>query len=225
MDRRTVGNSAVIILDIVSLAIGFYGIYNVSLLELPDHLKGAGKWQFLTNISLMYSLVIFTMGLISHLIKSERLFRIKNLIHTFGFVAELVVFTVYWPLRLFFVHRLVKDGQVRIDLWTDFSIHVMPTVSLALDFFLFMPNFSIRTELAFLGCISMTSLYWFWLNSIVDFENGGRFPYEFLNGESSAVRACVFWGIGISAFLQFLLMRYLYDKLIAKRVSLESKNR
>lgn len=222
---RTVGNSIVIVLDAVSLAIGIYGLFNVSQIQLPDHLIGGGRWQFLTNLSLVYSLIIFTLGLISHVTRSESLFKFKNLVHTFGFVTELVVFSVYWPLRLFFIKKLVKEGSIRISLLTDLSIHFMPAVSLALDFFLFMPNFNLRTELAFLGCISLTSVYWLWLNYIIDFTNGGVFPYEFLNGDSSLVRACVFWGIGISAFIQFLLMRYLYNKFItSKSVDPTKKN-
>ncbi|EGV66174.1 hypothetical protein PSN45_003429 [Yamadazyma tenuis] len=214
INRRTVGNRVILAIDVISTAIGLYGLYEISLIELPAPLRGAGKWQFLTNLSLLFSILTFSVGIISHLTRSEAIFQLKNFLHVISFVAEAVVTSVYWPLRLFFLHYLVNDGNIRIKLTVDLAIHFMPFVSLAIDFFFFMPNFTIKTRSAFLLFISLTSAYWFWLNSIIDLERGGIFPYAFLNIGNNLTRLIIFWVIGFSAFLQFLLMRFLYNSFV-----------
>lgn len=223
IDRRTVGQLKVILLNIISLIIASYGVLKISEIQLPDHLKDAGHYQFLTNISLLVSMITFILGLIAHVSKSPVIFKIKNFVHTFAFIAEAVVTSVYWPLRLFFLKLLVKNGQIRIGLLTDLSIHLMPLVSLAVDFFFFMPNFAIPAYLVFFGCLALTSGYWLWLQKIIDPSKGGAFPYEFLNHDDKRVTLVVFWTIGLSAFGQFLVMRFLYNKFV-KPVPAKSKS-
>lgn len=219
---RRFGHPIIILIDIVSILIGFYGLHNARP-QLPDNLKQAGHWQFLTNISLLASIITFTIGLFSHLTRSVRLFELKNILHTITFVAEAVVTSVYWPLRLFFLHYLIHDRSITIKLVVDLSIHLMPFISLAIDFFFFSPNFQIKTTTAVVLFLGLTSSYWLWLNYLIDFENGGVFPYAFLNIGTSFTRAIIFWGIGFSAFLQFLLMRFIYTLFVKPQVEKDKK--
>lgn len=214
IDRRTAGQLKAILLNVISLAIACYGVFKISQIQLPDHLKDAGHYQFLTNISLLVSMITFILGLAAHVTKSSVLFNIKNVVHTFAFIVEAVVTLVYWPLRLFFLKLLVKNGNVRIGLLTDLSIHLMPFVSLAIDFFYFMPNFAIPAYGVFFSCLALTSAYWVWLETIIDPKKGGSLPYEFLVHDDKRTTLVVFWCIGLSAFVQFLIMRFLYGKFV-----------
>ena len=58
MSRRVVGNHVILGINAVSIVAGLYGAWRIFLIELSDDLKGAGHYQFLTNLSLIYSLVV-----------------------------------------------------------------------------------------------------------------------------------------------------------------------
>lgn len=213
---RKVGNSRILAIDILSLAIGAYGLKKVLAQELPPHLAVAGHWQFLTNLLLAYSMVVFGVGALAHVSRSERLYRFKNILHPVALALETIVTVVYWPLRLFFLHLLVKDpSQFTLPLAADLLIHLMPVSSLLVDYLLFMPRWTIGVPFAFSFCAVLTTAYWFWLKLVIDFANGGQYPYVFLNVESEQTRVVIFGMVGMTAFVQFLVMRQVYDWIIA----------
>ncbi|KAI5956390.1 hypothetical protein KGF54_000865 [Candida jiufengensis] len=185
--------------------------------ELPPHLKDAGQFQFLTNLSLIYSIITFVIGAIAHLFKSEYLFLLKNDLHPIGLALESIVAGVYWPLRLFFLHLLTKDpSKFKMPIITDLSIHLMPIVSLLIDYLIFMPKWTISINTALAFVVSFTTFYWFLLKNLIDVDKGGRYPYEFMNVEKESSRIIVFAVVGIVAFIQFLFMRQVYDWVVGK---------
>lgn len=203
------------VIDLVSLLIGFYGIYtNIVTVELPDHLSDGGHWQFLTNLSLVYSMIVFAIGFLAHFFHNQLLYDIKNLIHPVGIALESIVAIVYWPLRIWFLHLLVKDSKIRIPLVTDLAIHLMPIVSLLIDYLVFMPKWTITNTTAFFIISQLTVGYWFLLKYLIDHENGGSYPYVFLNVDSDQKRLFVFFIISIIAFGQFLLFKKLYQVVV-----------
>ncbi|KAK6458719.1 FAR-17a/AIG1-like protein [Scheffersomyces xylosifermentans] len=216
MSRRVVGNPTILAIDAVSLAIGFYGIHsNILTIELPDHLAKAGHWQFLTNLSLVYSLFVFLIGFVAHLTRSQTLFDLKNNIHPIGLALETIVAMIYWPLRIFFLQFLTADpSKFNLPLSTDLSIHLMPVVSLLIDYLVFMPRWTIKTSTALALMVSLTSGYWFLLKYLIDVDNGAKYPYAFLDVDSDEKRVVVFGMVAITAFSQFLLMRKLYDLIV-----------
>lgn len=217
---RTVGNSYAIVLDTVSLAIGIYGAYDIlySGRVLPDHLVDAGHWQFLTNLSLAYSLVVFALGLVAHVTRSQFLFRLKNNLHPIALALEAVVAVVYWPLRLFFLKLLVKDpSKILIPMLTDLSIHLMPVTSLLIDYLAFMPSWTLSRSAAFGACGILSTGYWFWLHHLIDFENGGEYPYAFLNHPSLYARIVIFGIVGLTGFSLYLFMSNVYVWVVGKQ--------
>lgn len=214
--QRTVGNPIITLIDFLSIVIGVYGFHGTILtLPLPPHLVDAGHWQFLTNLSLVYSLAVFVVGFIAHISKSEKLFKLKNNLHPIGLALESIVTMVYWPLRLFWLGLLVEDTSVYpIPMPADLSIHLMPVVSLLIDYLVFMPRWTIRTRTAFGMCCALTLAYWCLLEYLVDIENGSSYPYAFLNVPHNGLRALIFAVVGGSAFLQFLLMSKIYTVFI-----------
>lgn len=223
---RELGNKYILAIDFVSVCIGTYGIIKVTNLQLPAHLEAGGPWQFLTNLSLAYSLVVFIVGFLAHLIKCKRLYAVKNYLHPIALALETIVAGIYWPLRLFFLHLLAKDpSKFNLPLRVDLSIHLMPVVSLLIDYLVFMPKWTLSAVGAFFNCFILTTGYWFLLKSLVDFDNGGEYPYVFLNVENERLRMTIFSTVGIVAFVQFLVMRALYDRLLtaAKEEEREKK--
>ncbi|EGW31899.1 uncharacterized protein SPAPADRAFT_60992 [Spathaspora passalidarum NRRL Y-27907] len=216
MSRREVGNPVIAFIDGISLAIGFYGIYtNIMTVELPEYLAGAGHWQFLTNLSLVYSLVVFGLGFVAHITHNNILFGIKNNIHPIGLALETIVAVIYWPLRLFFMNLLTSAPEnFCISLSTDLAIHLMPVVSLLIDYLVFMPKWTIKTSSALGLLVFLTSVYWCLLKSLIDIEKGAKYPYAFLDVESEVERAAIFGVVTLVAFLQFLFLRKVYDFIV-----------
>lgn len=225
MSRRVVGNRAILAINAVSLAIGFYGMYhNILHTELPAHLAKGGHWQFLTNLSLVYSMVVFAVGFVAHLTKSPALFHLKNTIHPIGLALETIVAGIYWPLRLFFLHLLLKDvSKFKLPLSTDLCIHLMPVVSLLIDYLVFMPKWTIRNETALILVIFLTTGYWALLRRLVDIESGAQYPYAFLDVGSEEKRALVFAVVGAVAFSQFIFMKKVYDWIVKETIKVDQE--
>ncbi|KAI3403298.1 hypothetical protein KGF56_003886 [Candida oxycetoniae] len=214
--RRRVGNPLITIIDLLSILIGAYGAYtNIYTVELPSHLAKAGHWQFLTNLSLVYSLVVFAIGFFAHITKSKTLYQIKNNIHPIGLALELIVAGIYWPLRVFFLHLLTKDpSKFQVPLLTDLSIHLMPVVSLLVDYLVFMPKWTISNNTALSFMVVLTVFYWFLLESLIDKENGGSYPYQFMDVEKDFHRVLIFAIVAFVAYFQFLTMKRVYDWVV-----------
>lgn len=212
---RTVGNPIIASIDLVSLIIGGYGVYAIVSLPLPSHLEAAGHWQFLTNLSLLYSLVVFALGFVAHVSRNRTLYHIKNTIHPVGLVLESIVAGVYWPLRLFFLHLLAKDpSKFQLPLRVDLAIHLMPVTSLLVDYLVYMPRWTITTPAALTAVVGLTGAYWFHLKRLVDLETGAEYPYAFLNVENDTQRAVIFGTIGLVSFVQFLVLKKSYDVIV-----------
>lgn len=214
---RTVGNQAAAAVDLVAIAIGGWGLWKNIQFDLPKHLVDAGPWQFLTNLSLAYSLVVFILGFLAHVLWSQRLFRLKNSLHPIAMTMELIVATIYWPLRLFFLHLLVDDvSRFIFPLPVDLAVHLLPVVALTIDYLAFMPPWTITTQAALLGCAGSTLAYWFQLARLVDVSKGAAYPYQFMNVEKDSSRAGIFVIVGLVGFSFFLVARYLHSWVVPK---------
>lgn len=213
---RTPGNRVITVINAVSFGLGAWALrYLVREVDLPPHLEGGGQWQFLTNLSLLFTLIVFFVGFVAHVTKSPTLFNLKNALHPIALVLECVVTTVYWPLKLFFLHLLVKDPTSKmIPLYVDLCLHLLPMISLLMDYLFFMPKWTITNKTALTTCVVLSSLYWFWLKQLVDFENGGEYPYSFLNVEHEVTRIFIFQIVCFVGFASFLFFKKVYDIIV-----------
>lgn len=216
MSFRIVGSKPMLVINAISLAVGLYGVYySIIVVELPPHLVGAGPWQFLTNLSLVYSMIVFALGFVAHWTKSQDIYVIKNLMHPVGLALESIVAVIYWPLRLFFIHLLLSDPTTkRIPVSVDLAIHLMPVVSLLIDYLIFMPRWTISIPSALGVCTFLTVCYWSLLQRLIDVESGAKYPYGFLNVPTEKDRFVVFGIVGLVSFVQFLLLKRLYDLVV-----------
>lgn len=215
MSRRVVGNRAILLINGVSFVLAYLGMHrNIFVAELPPHLEKGGHWQFLTNLSLVYSLVVFGVGFLAHLFHSSLLFNIKNNLHPVGLALESIVTVVYWPLRLFFLHLLIKDpAEFNIPIPVDLAIHLLPFVSLLVDYLVFMPRWTIKNSTALGLVVVLATGYYYLLENLIDVEAGARYPYAFLEG-SDEKRLVVFAIITAVSYVQFVLLKTLYPLVV-----------
>lgn len=211
--RRVVGNPIIGTITTVSLLIGGWGLYKITGFELPENLAGAGCWQFLTNLSLLYTLIVFAIGTLAHVFKSPFLYSLKNNLHPIALALESVVALVYWPLRLF-RPQLILTRDFFLPMNVDLAIHLLPVVSLSVDYFVFMPKWLLSHTAAFLFVTSLSMGYYYLLKQIVDVENGAIYPYQFLNVETEQQRIVIFFIVGMTGFIQYLFLQKLYDVII-----------
>lgn len=212
---RTVGDPVITAITFFSILGGLYGIFLILSLPLPPHLINGGHWQFLTNLSLVYSLCVFLIGFLAHVSRSEKLFEVKNNLHPIGLALEAVVACVYWPLRIFFLHLLVAEPEkMSLPLVTDLCIHLLPVVSLLVDYLIFMPRWTLTATSALSMCAVLATAYYFLLKKLVDVESGASYPYMFLNTEKESTRIMIFGLVAFVGFSQFIFMRMLYDWIV-----------
>lgn len=212
MVNRSVGNLGAASLQLVGFGLCYYGIHHCfTKVELPPHLAKAGQLQFLTNLALIISLVVYALGFVSHITKSQKLYKLKNNVHPIALALESVVTSVYWPLRLFLLPLLVKDpNRKMIPMSIDLCVHLVPVVVLLVDYLVFLPRWEVSASAAFGVCAVLATAYWSWLKYIIDFESGAEYPYNFLNGDSEIARVVIFAVVGLVGFTLFLICRAIY---------------
>lgn len=215
---RTVGNKVVIYLNACALATSAYAFWwTFTKLTLPLHLAGGGHWQFLTNLSLLFADIVFALGIAAHLLRLPVLFQLRNSFHPVALTLEMVVTAVYWPLRLFFILKLTKLPREKyVPLVVDMFLHLVPVVALLVDYIFFMPPYEVTTEAAFGFCILLTTLYWFLLKVLIDFEQGGEYPYMFLNVDTELQRVGIFGIVGLIGFAMFVIVRRIHNVFVGK---------
>ncbi|ANZ73167.1 BA75_01127T0 [Komagataella pastoris] len=206
---REPGNVYSLLINLVFMTVCLRGIREVLHLELPPELKHAGHKQFLTNISAVATIAVQSLSIICHLTGSWTLFRLKNYLHSVATSLEFVVSVIYWPLRLFFTHMILSKESF-IPLSTDLSIHLVPVVSLLLDFYFFMPNWTVTTPQAFFITAALDLLYWKWLDYVMD--DSSKFPYPFLNVPEKE-RMVIFGAVILIVFGSFLAQKRLHSKV------------
>lgn len=218
--NRLPGHPVITIITALSFVLGTWALrYLIAHTELPPHLEAGGHWQFLTTLSLLFTLVVFFVGVMAHITKSSALFHLKNCMHPIALALECVVTMVYWPLKLFFLHLLVKDpARKMVPLVVDMCLHLLPVVSLLVDYIFFMPKWTITNWTALGACLVLTTLYWFWLKQLVDFENGGEYPYMFLNVDNEVTRIAIFQMVGFAGFASFLFFKLVHDLIVHPEV-------
>ncbi|OBA26075.1 hypothetical protein HANVADRAFT_49497 [Hanseniaspora valbyensis NRRL Y-1626] len=170
---------------------GTYGLYVCSKIILPPKLMVAGHKQFLTNISLVVAIIqqLSTITAIFSNGNKQIVFISEELLLPIALVLETVVTSVYWPLKIFFVHLIFqknpnyasKSRSEYLPLRVDLCLHLLPFLGMAANFFIFKKKkFLIDDSKIVLSlCASLGLLYIFWLKFLI--PEGGKYPYPFLD--------------------------------------------
>lgn len=170
---------------------GIYGLYVCTSILLPPKLATAGHKQFLTNISLFVAIIQEVSTVAGILTKRNKTITLisEEVLLPVALVLEAVVTSIYWPLRLFFVHLIFqknpnyasKGRQEYLPLNVDLCLHLLPFLGMATNFFKFKQGkFKINDNKVILSICSLLGIsYIFWLKYLIPAD--GKYPYPFLD--------------------------------------------
>lgn len=170
---------------------GSYGLFVCTSILLPPKLVVAGHKQFLTNISLVISIIQHVSAVATILLAGNKqvAFFSEEVMLPVALVLESVVTSVYWPLRIFFVELIfqknpnyaAKSRSHYLPLHVDICLHLLPFLGLCINFFKFKKGkFVINsTKIVLSVCTALGLSYILWLKYLIPV--GGKYPYPFLD--------------------------------------------
>lgn len=206
--------------SVVFIATEYFAFKGLAALELPDFLAKGGHYQFLTNIALSISYIYFIVNTLYHLLQTPWLETPKQYLSAICLSLNTVVSLVYWGLKFTLTHLIIANGEARIPLHLDIQIHVFPLLFVAVDYLLFMDRWPISYMEAYSIIASCATMYWFWLDFIMDGQES--YPYPFLNVETSH-RIVIFFVISLVAFTAFCAGKLLHPEFIGELEEAENK--
>lgn len=177
------------------LAVSSWGLFHATRITLPPSLKDAGHKQFLTNISVVLTIINNLCNIVNWFF--QRCDLNVNLLEFFNFISrditlpvalvmESIVPVVYWPLRLFAL-KLIMQGigssKSPIPISVDLSIHLFPSIFLLGDHYLSGSGlkFKISNVKAWFIVTILGIGYYQYLSLLIDPTSGQHYPYPFLD--------------------------------------------
>lgn len=207
-----------LVLNGLSIVVGSWGLSHITRLVLPASLAGASHKQFLTNISVVATLISNACNISNYFVQrctgSSSLSAVSNFVSRdvvlpIALVLETVVPLVYWPLRLFAMHLIMQeipDGTSPIPVPVDVSVHLLPFVFLFSDHFLSGTGrkFKISNGQAWFLVTFLGLTYYKWLEFLIDPSTGAKYPYPFLDAPEP-YKTVIFVCVSSVAWLFYIL--------------------
>ncbi|KAH3683173.1 hypothetical protein WICPIJ_005870 [Wickerhamomyces pijperi] len=202
-----------LIYNSIGLGVCSYGLVGVLARKLPPELEKAGHLQFLTNLSLLFTMITIVSNFLVSPFTNDKnhWFNKLNLnLNAVALVLESLVTMIYWVLKLFLVHLIVLDSVPKeeyIPLGLDLTIHLFPSLFLSFDYY-FIKKTSFKLpffQSTALVCAA-TGTYWCILESLVTADS--KYPYPFLNVETEK-RILIFVTVSVIGIITF----YTYEVL------------
>lgn len=169
---------------------------------LPNELASAGHIQFLTNLSLLFTIFTILSNILTILVPSSLVNYVNIYMNAISIILETLVALIYWSLRIFFIHLIVPKGVTEenfIPVHTDVAVHLFPITFLSLDYyFIKYQNFNIPTINVLLIVTALTSAYWFLLEYLI--VPPASYPYPFLN-VATQERLVIFAFVALAGFV------------------------
>ena len=106
-------------ISLIALGLCLSGFYDCIKLPLPPHLDKGGQLQFLTTVSLLFTIIYITL---SQLFPTNR--HLKT-IYNIACNLEFNVTVSYWAMRVMFPNSLNTESFER-NVWLDLRIHLIP---------------------------------------------------------------------------------------------------
>ncbi|KIN07161.1 hypothetical protein OIDMADRAFT_108474 [Oidiodendron maius Zn] len=149
-----------------------------------------GHFQFLTNIALLLSTLAFTFGMLSDLIPSIALNRLRRIVRFIAMPLEVTITLSYWLVYFSNISLIVDQrASPRMPLCRDLGFHFLPTIFLLADYTVLPPKraLQMRTDFAVVVFGGALSLYWLWLATC--YQRNGYWPYPILARIGPLVKA------------------------------------
>lgn len=176
-------SSVYLLYNLLGLSIFSAGLYTVFTLPLPKELEDAGHVQFLTNLSLIFTVVAVFSNISTILAPGTLINTVNIYLNAIALILEILVALIYWSLKILFIHLIISqtiDPKNYIPLYLDFAIHLFPISFLSFDYlFIKYQRFNIPSFKVLLIISGLTASYWFLLESII--VPPASYPYPFLN--------------------------------------------
>ncbi|CAH2355454.1 hypothetical protein CLIB1423_26S01156 [[Candida] railenensis] len=187
-------------LDLVALCVCLHGLYGTTSLTLPPHLKPAGQFQFLTNLSSLLTCLVLFFDLVFP-------FNVPSILLVTVFNLEFVVCSAYWTLLFFFSHFL-NAGTFEVSLLLDLEIHLFPYFALAIATAKRRGRAKVSFSLSTASTFLALACYFSYIEYMATFYKV-RYPYPFLNGITFPARAAWMTGFALVASFNHWIHRVL----------------
>ncbi|KAK9467290.1 FAR-17a/AIG1-like protein [Lipomyces arxii] len=188
--------------------------------NIPMNRTYGGQFQFLTILGVTVSYITVTTGLLAHIMSSNFLLRTKNRLLMVAAPVEILISLLYGSICLYDRSLLVPQSvTVFLPSYVDFGLHGAPSILLALDFFLFSPNWSLNPISTFILYAFIATGYWIWIHHTYSINN--FFPYpllELLTREQRAILFLVCTVLLLGVYLVLIKLHALIVKLDVKDV-------
>lgn len=207
-----------LLFNIASLIICGRGLFKCTQLILPPSLSQAGHKQFLTNLSLVATLISNILNILNWFIQRSSMNNIhfvwnyicRHFVLPIALTLETIVPVIYWPLRLFaqklIMQDIPKNEPYPLSTSTDLSIHLFPFIFLFSDHYFsgFGSKFEISNTKAWFIVSSLGFGYFKYLSFLIDPAKGQVYPYPFLDVEEP-MKTIIFIVVSTVAWLFFIL--------------------
>ncbi|KAK0223974.1 FAR-17a/AIG1-like protein [Armillaria fumosa] len=183
-----------------------------------------GHYQFLTILGLVASLCTMGVALLVDLFPSIPALRsFKRAMLMVCMPVEAVIVSVYWTLLLLFPSLILQKyvpseltssqdalPLARIPLSLDLAMHVVPGLSLVLDFLVFEKKYSQElVKLAVPVVLTCGGMYSSWAERNAKL-NDGIFPYPFLTENPFETRLGIYVGACVIGYVYFRVLNALH---------------
>lgn len=182
-----------------------------SLIYFPNSINEAWGWhlQFLTCCGLVVAALTYYTALLSDLLLSPALYRLKNVLALTSAPLECCISILYWTIKAIDPKLLQHPDLPDLELLPDLSFHLNPAVLLALDLLFFSPPWTL-TPLPALGVSGAIAVgYWFWVEAC--FAHNGFYPYPLFGQLDTQGRAVLFAGAASIMAVSTLVLKKVYE--------------
>ncbi|KAF4309625.1 hypothetical protein GTA08_BOTSDO03013 [Botryosphaeria dothidea] len=181
------------------------------LIYFPNSINEAWGWhlQFLTCCGLVVAALTYYTALLSDLLLSPALYRLKNVLALTSAPLECCISILYWTIKAIDPKLLQHPDLPDLELLPDLSFHLNPAVLLALDLLFFSPPWTL-TPLPALGVSGAIAVgYWFWVEAC--FAHNGFYPYPLFGQLDTQGRAVLFAGAASIMAVSTLVLKKVYE--------------
>ena len=163
----------------VAFGLAFY--FFITNIILGFYILKAGSWggglKFLTNWNLLFNFIIASCALLN---ERDSKFVSYYFLLPASMVLNVLVFLLYWVIKLFGGFGAAESGWTIIDVFKDYYMHFGTSVFLFVEVLFYSETFkNVRKEFSVFAIIFVS--YIIWMEFFVAPNNDGDFPYLFLN--------------------------------------------
>ncbi|KAI5966973.1 uncharacterized protein KGF55_000382 [Candida pseudojiufengensis] len=187
--------------NLFSLAICSSGLYDCFSQQLPPHLIRGGHLQFLTNISLILTIIYILINLFINFkfINQYNTTILYNIVINLEFIVTLG----YWTLH-YILPSLLNTKELPPTFTLDFKIHLFPYL------YLLLINEKRNKSALFYTGLTI-GIYWSYIEFIVasDSTKLSKFAYPFLNRGGFFARCVFMIGFWTLSCLNYIFLGYI----------------